>query len=64
MRKGSWKVSPGVIRVRFGEPIAVSERALEDRNELTGQAWRAVAELLSRDDPASLPDGAASGRTD
>jgi 1-acyl-sn-glycerol-3-phosphate acyltransferase len=64
MRKGSWKVSPGLIRVRFGEPIPVSGMAVEDRNELTGQAWRAVAELLSRDDPVALADEAASGRTD
>jgi 1-acyl-sn-glycerol-3-phosphate acyltransferase len=63
MRKGSWKVRPGVIDVRFGAPIAVSGLELEDRNALTERAWRAVAELQAKEGPAALPGGAGS-RTD
>lgn len=49
MRKGSWKIRPGAtIGVRFGEPISVDGLTLDDRNELTERARRAVAELQAR----------------
>ena len=39
-------------------------RELDDRTDLTGEAWRAVAELLPRDDPEALPATEGPGRTD
>lgn len=50
MRKGSLKIRPGTITVRFGEPIPVEGLGMEDRNDLTERAWAAVHELLA--DPA------------
>lgn len=45
MRKGSWLIHPGSIRVRFGEPISVQGLAVEHRNQLTARAHEAVAGL-------------------
>jgi 1-acyl-sn-glycerol-3-phosphate acyltransferase len=47
MRKGSLKIRAGTVRVRFGEPIPVEGLTMEDRNELTERAWRALAGLQS-----------------
>jgi len=55
MRKGSWKVNPGVVKVRFGTPIEVAGLAVDDRNGLTNRAWDALAALLAVDDPDALP---------
>jgi len=41
-----FKVRPGVIRLRFGTPIATSGLAIEDRNMLARQARDAVIDLL------------------
>jgi hypothetical protein len=39
-------VRPGVIRLRFGSPIATAGLAVEDRNMLARQARDAVIDLL------------------
>lgn len=54
MRKGSWKVNPGVVKVRFGTPIEASGLGAEDRNRLTDRAWAELAALLAVDDPDAL----------
>lgn len=48
MRKGSFLIRPGTIRVRFGTPISVAGLTLEDRDELTHRARAAVAELQAQ----------------
>ena len=48
MRKGSFLIRPGTIRVRFGEPIPVEGLTLDDRDELTRGARDAVARLQAR----------------
>lgn len=48
MRKGSMLIRPGVIRVRFGDPIAVSEYDMEQRQPLADRAWQALSDLQSR----------------
>lgn len=45
MNKGSLKISPGTITVRFGTPISVQGLGMEDRNELTSRARAAVLAL-------------------
>jgi len=45
MRKGSLRIRPGTIRVRFGESIGVAGLTIEDRGELTERAWEALASL-------------------
>lgn len=45
MRKGSFLIRSGTIRVRFGEPIDVDGLDFDDRNELTARAHGAVAAL-------------------
>ncbi|HUE95519.1 MAG TPA: lysophospholipid acyltransferase family protein, partial [Longimicrobiaceae bacterium] len=46
MRKGSLKIRPGTITIRFGEPISVEALEMGDRDELTRRAQDAVAGLL------------------
>ncbi len=46
MRKGSFLVYPGTVRIRFGEPMGVEGLELEDRGVLTDRARAAVAGLL------------------
>ena len=45
MNKGSWKITPGTITVRFGTPIPVEGLGMDDRNELTERARAAVLDL-------------------
>ncbi len=45
MRKGTFFVRPGTVHIRFGEPISIEGLKVEDRNELTEQAWEAVRRL-------------------
>jgi 1-acyl-sn-glycerol-3-phosphate acyltransferase len=45
MRKGSIRIRPGTIRVRFGDPIEVSGLGLDKRNDLTKRAHDALAAL-------------------
>ena len=42
MRKGSFWIRPGTIRVRFGEPISVDGYTVDQRDELTNKAWDAL----------------------
>lgn len=46
MPKGSFRIHPGEITIRFGEPIGVDRLGMEDRDELTRRAHEAVAGLL------------------
>jgi 1-acyl-sn-glycerol-3-phosphate acyltransferase len=48
MPKGTLRILPGTITIRFGEPIAVDGTGMEDREQLTRQAHGAVARLLER----------------
>ena len=43
MRKGSRKINPGEVTVRFGQPVEASKFALEQRNELLATLEAAVA---------------------
>jgi len=45
MRKGSLRIRPGTITLRFGVPIPVEGLGMDDRNELTEQARTAVRDL-------------------
>ena len=45
MPKGRWRVRPGRIRIRFGEPIPGDEYAMEERDDLLQRTWAAVAAL-------------------
>jgi len=45
MNKGSLKISPGTITVRFGTPIPVAGLDMDNRNELTERARAAVRAL-------------------
>jgi len=45
MPKGRWRVRPGRIRIRFGEPIPTDEYTMESRDELLQRTWAAVAAL-------------------
>lgn len=46
MPKGSLKIHPGTITVRFGAPVPVDGMEMEDRDRLTRAAHGAVAGLL------------------
>ena len=45
MKKGSLRIKPGTITVRVGMPIEVDGLDMEDRNELTERARKAVLQL-------------------
>ena len=45
MRKGSFLINPGIVRVHYGGPIQVGEYTMQERTELTRRAQRAVSEL-------------------
>lgn len=45
---GSWRLRPGIIRVRFGEPVAVDDLGPDDRVALTERVEQRV-EALRRD---------------
>jgi 1-acyl-sn-glycerol-3-phosphate acyltransferase len=45
MRKGSLRIRPGTITVRFGAPISVEGLGWDDRNQLTERARAAVRDL-------------------
>lgn len=55
MRKGSFRVYPGTVRIRFGPPIPVEGLELTDRQALTDRARAEVAGLLDAG-PASPED--------
>lgn len=45
MPKGSFRIRPGTIRIRIGEPISTDGLALRDRDDLTARAREAVLGL-------------------
>jgi 1-acyl-sn-glycerol-3-phosphate acyltransferase len=45
MPKGSFRVTPGTIKVRVGTPISTDGMTAEDRGDLLEESWRAVAAL-------------------
>jgi 1-acyl-sn-glycerol-3-phosphate acyltransferase len=49
MAKMSLKIHPGVVVVRFGDPIAASEYTLDNRDVLARRVWLVMAELLPPD---------------
>lgn len=51
MRKGSFVIRPGTIRVLLGEPIPVGSFDMEQRNELTRQAREALLGLQASGHP-------------
>ncbi len=56
MPKGSFRIRPGRIRIRVGEPIPTAGMTHGDRGRLLEQARTAVAELMED------PDALAAGR--
>jgi 1-acyl-sn-glycerol-3-phosphate acyltransferase len=55
MPKGSFRIRPGVITVRVGDPIDVAGLKHEDRERLLERSRTAVSELLEPD-PAAEND--------
>jgi 1-acyl-sn-glycerol-3-phosphate acyltransferase len=55
MPKGSLRIRPGTITVRFGRPIEVEGLGAEDRNNLTERAWRALAALQQKQPTLNEP---------
>lgn len=49
LAKHRWRIRPGTIRIRIGEPIPVEGLTHEDRDALVLEARRRVGELLGRD---------------
>jgi len=45
MKRGSFLINSGIVRVHFGEPIQVSGYSMENRARLTHRARQAVCEL-------------------
>jgi 1-acyl-sn-glycerol-3-phosphate acyltransferase len=53
MRKGSWVIRPGTVRIQFGQPVSVQGYGIKDRNELTERVRAELIRML--DDTASNP---------
>lgn len=53
MPKGKWRITPGRIRIRIGEPLGTEELIHRDREMLKDRAWQAVAELKGELGPHS-----------
>ncbi|TVP75865.1 MAG: 1-acyl-sn-glycerol-3-phosphate acyltransferase [Gemmatimonadales bacterium] len=53
MPKGTFRIRPGEIVVRIGEPIPTAGREMKERNQLRDEARRRVLGLM--DDPGALP---------
>ncbi len=47
MKKGSWKIRPGTVTIRFGHPIPVDGLTVDDRDGLMERSREAVASLMS-----------------
>lgn len=59
--KGGWRVRPGRIIVRFGEPVSTSEYGLERRDELIADVRRRIETLLERPVEAPAPERTGDG---
>ena len=46
MRKGSWVIRPGTVRIRFGQPVSVQGYSIKDRNELTERVRGELIRML------------------
>lgn len=58
MPKGSAFVSPGVIRIRFHEPIPTEEFTLKERDQVMAKVRQAIlTDLLPEEWPIDLSDG-------
>ena len=57
MAKGDWRISPGHVRVRVGQPIPTTGLTLRDRDRLSGQVREAI--LALRDADGGTPAKAA-----
>ena len=53
--KGGWRIRPGPIILRFGQPIATEEYGVERRDELIEEVRARVQEMLEA--PAPLGPG-------
>ena len=53
MRKGSWVIRPGTVRIQFGQPVSVQGYGIKDRNELTERVRGELIRIL--DAAASNP---------
>ena len=53
MRKGSWVIRPGTVRIQFGQPVSVQGYGIKDRDELTERVRGELIRML--DDAASNP---------
>ena len=62
--RGGFRVRPGPLAVRIGEPIVLAGLSLEDRAELARRAERAVAELLGLAASSREGGGAKQGAAD
>ena len=59
MRKHAWRIRPGTIMVRVGDPISVDGLTMDDRDELVRRAWEAVQALLVEAGAGEAPGRAA-----
>ncbi len=55
--KGRWRVGPGTITVRFGEPVPTAGLTEEDRDRLTREVRQRVRSMLDEDTDRAGPDG-------
>jgi len=55
MAKGSFRIRPGTVRVRFGRPLDTEGLEVEDRGERPDRARTAVADLLAAAEGDRLP---------
>ena len=60
MEKGDWRISPGHVTVRVGEPIPTAGLALRDRDRLSAQVREAV--LALREAGGGTQSEAADGK--
>ena len=66
MPKGSWRIRPGEIEIRVGEPIPVDGLEHRDRDRLASRGRAAVKALLEEAEPEvgegePEPDGDGAG---
>lgn len=55
MPKHSWKIRPGKMRVRVGEPIPASDLSFEDRDALLERTRAAIVALRGGEGPTAAP---------
>ncbi len=60
MAKGSWRIRPGEVRVRVGDPIPVDGLTVADRDQLLARARSEILALMEDPEEAAA-DGSAAG---